>query len=66
MQTDGWREETGRKIADGDDDDGGWGKETQSVVIDVVNEGVQPRSAQGRCLVKCVDIFQSHKCSNLS
>lgn len=55
------------EIAVGDGDDGGWSKETQSGVIDVENEGVQQRSsARGRFLVKCVDVFQSHKCSNLS
>lgn len=43
----------------------GWVKK-QNGVIDVGNEGVRRRnSARGRCLVKCVDIFQSPKCSNL-
>lgn len=38
-----------------------------SGVFDVWNEGVQQRDgARGRCLVKCVDVFQSRKCSNLS
>lgn len=56
------------EIADVDGGDNcGWGKESQSSVTDVRNEGVQQRNcAQGRCLVKCVDVFQSHKCSNLS
>lgn len=62
------KERNRAEIVDADGgDDGGWGKKAQSCVIDVRNEGVQPRNcAQGRCLVKCVDVFQSHKCSNLS
>ena len=56
----------GGGVADGNDE-GGWGKETER--CDWRREwggGQQSNDAQGRDWVKRVDVFQSHKCSNLS
>lgn len=67
MQTEGWREETGERLLMVMMMMMAGGVKKQSGLIDVGNEGVQQRNnARGTCLVKCVDVFESHKCSNLS
>lgn len=52
-------------MSDDDDDDGRWSTKKQSIGAEVGNEGGRGNKEQGD-IVKCVDVFQSHKCSNFS